>query len=85
MQGDTLATFLLILYLDYVLQTSIDLMKKMVSDLKNARGRRYPAETMTDADNLGLLANTPAQAESSLHSLAGGIDLYGNANESSAL
>ena len=34
--------------------------------------RRYPAETLTDADYAGdpaLLANTPAQAESLLHSL----------------
>ena len=36
------------------------------------RNRRYPAETMTDADSAddrALLANTPAQAESQLHKL----------------
>ena len=47
-----------------------------------ARRRRYPSETITDADSsddLALLANTPAQAESLLHILvqaaSGGIDL----------
>ena len=34
--------------------------------LKKARSRRYPAQTISDADyadDLALLANTPAQAE----------------------
>ena len=49
--------------------------------------RRYPAKTITDAyyaDNMALLANTPAQAESLLHSLeqaAAGIDLHINADK----
>ena len=49
--------------------------------------RRYPAETISDADNaddLALLTNTPAQAESFLHSLeqpAEGIRLNVNANK----
>ena len=44
--------------------------------------KRYPAQTITDADYAGdiaLLANTPNQAKSLLHSLAkvaGGIGLY---------
>ena len=46
---------------------------------------------MTDVDNtddLALLANTPAQAKSLLHSLkeeAGGISLYMNTNKSSCI
>ena len=53
---------------------------------KRARSRSYPAETITEADYadvLAFLANTPAQAESLLHSLeqpAGSIDFYVNAN-----
>ena len=54
----------------------------------NTRIRRYPRETITDtdmADDIVLLANTPAQAESLLHSqgkvAAGGIGLCVNANE----
>ena len=54
--------------------------------LKKARSR-YPTETTTDtdyADDLALLANTSAQAESLLHSLdqtAGIISLHVNANK----
>ena len=54
---------------------------------KKARSRRYPAETMTDADyadDLALFLYTPAQAESLLHSLehaAEGISFYGNTNK----
>ena len=48
-------------------------------------GRRYPAKTITDADyadDIALLANTPNQAETQLHSLeraAAGIGLLVNA------
>ena len=46
---------------------------------KRARSRRYPAETITDAEyenDIAVLANTPPQAESQLNSLVqvtGGI------------
>ena len=49
--------------------------------------RRYPTETITDADttaHIALLANTPTQAESLLHCLeqtAGDIGLYLNTNK----
>ena len=55
--------------------------------LEKARSRRYPAQTITDADyadDVALLANTPTQAESLLHSLersAGVIGLHVNANK----
>ena len=61
----------------------VDLIKETVS-LKEARRKRNPAETITDADyadDLVLLANTPAEAKSLLHSLeqtARGIGLYEN-------
>ena len=54
---------------------------------EKARSRGYTAWTITDADDtndIALLANTPVQAESSLHSLekaACGIGLYVNANK----
>ena len=54
-------------------------MKENVFKLAKERSRRYPHQTITDADyadDIELLANTPAQAESLLHSLeqtAGGI------------
>ena len=87
LQGDTLAPYLFIISLDYVLRTSIDLMKENGFKLAKERSRKYPAQTITDADyvdDIALLANTPAQAESLLHSLeraAPGIGLYVNADK----
>ena len=51
------------------------------------KSRRYPAKTITDADyadDIAILANTPDQAETLLHSLeraAAGIGLYVNAQK----
>ena len=87
LQGDTLAPYLLIICLDYVLWTFIDLMTENGFMLVKERSRRYPAQTIMDADytdDIVLLANAPAQAESLLHSLewaAGGIGLYVNAEK----
>ena len=64
LQGDTLAQYLFIICQDYVLRTSTDLMKENGFKLAKERGRRYPAQTITDADyadDIALLANTPAQ------------------------
>ena len=55
--------------------------------LTKKRSRRYPAKTITDADyadDIALLANTPNQAETLLHSLerdAAGIELHVNAHK----
>ena len=55
--------------------------------LAKERSRRYPTQTFVDvnyADDIGLLANTPAQAEFLLHCLeraAGCIGLHVNADE----
>ena len=87
LQGDTLAPYLFIIWLDYVLRMSIDLMKENSFKLAKERSRRYPAHTITDmdyADDIVLLANTPAQAETLLHSLewaSAGRDLHVNANK----
>ena len=56
-------------------------------ELTKKRSRRYPAKTITDADyadDIAILANTPDQAETLLHSLkraAAGTDLYVNAHK----
>ena len=56
-------------------------------ELTKKRSRRYPAKTITDADNaddIAILANTPSQAETLLHSLeraAAGIGLHVNAHK----
>ena len=87
LQGDTLAPYLFIICLDYVLRTSIDKIRKNGFELTKRRSKRYPAKTITDADyadDLALLANTPNQAETLLHSLeraTAGIGLYVNANK----
>ena len=87
LQGDTLAPYLFIICIDYVIRMSIDLMKENCFKLAKERSRRYPAQTITDADytdDIALLANTPTQAESLLNSLertVGGIGLHVNANK----
>ena len=50
LQGDTLAPYLFIICLDYVLRTSIDKIKENGFELTKKRSRRYPATTITDAD-----------------------------------
>ena len=85
LQGDTLAPYLFIICLDYVLRTSIDKIRENDFELTKKSSRRYTAKTITDADyadDIALLANTPNQAETRLHSLeraAAGIGLYVNA------
>ena len=70
LEGDTLAPFLYIIYLDYVLWTSTDLMKENGLTPKKARSKEYLTETIIDANyNQMFLANKLAQAESLLHSL----------------
>ena len=72
LQGDILAPYLCIICLDYIVRTSIDLMKENGFKLTKERSRRYPTQTITDAvyaNDIVLLANAPAQAESLLHSL----------------
>ena len=87
LQGDTLASYLFIICLDYMLRMSIDKMKDNGFKLTKERNRRYPAHTITDvdyADDIALLANTPAQAENLLHSLeraAAGIGLHVNTDK----
>ena len=88
LQGDTLAPYLFIICLDYVLRTSIDLMKENSFKLAKERSRRYPAQTITDinyTDDIALLANSPAQTKSLLPTLeqaaAAGISLHVNADK----
>ena len=87
LQGDTLGPYLFIICLDYVLRTSIDKIKENGFELTKKRSRRYPAKTITDADyadDWAILANTPNQTKTLLHSLeraAVGIGLHINAQK----
>ena len=86
-QGETLAPYLFMICVDYVLRTSIDKIKENGFKLIKKRRRRYPAKTITDADyadDIALLANTPAQAETLPHSLewaAANIGLHLNTHK----
>ena len=68
-------------------RTSIDNIRENGFELTKKRSRRYPAKTIADADyadDIALLANTPNQAETLLHSLeraAAGIGLHVNAHK----
>ena len=87
LDGGTLAPYLFIICLDYMLRMSIDKMKDNCFKLTKERSRRYPAKTIIDANyanNRVLLANAPAQAKTLLHSLewaAAGIGLHVNVHE----
>ena len=87
LQGDTLAPYLFIICLDYVLRTSIDKIRENGFELTKKRSIRYPAKTITDADyadDIAILANTPNQAETLLDSLeqaAASIGLHVNAHK----
>ena len=87
LQGDTLAPYLFIICLDYVLKTSIDKIRENSFELTKKRSRRYSAKTITDADytdDIAILTNTSNQAETLLHSLeraAAGIGFHFNAHK----
>ena len=85
LQGDTLAPYLFIICLDYVLRTSIDKIRENGLELTKKRSTKNPAKTITDADyadDIVILANTPDQVKTLLRSLeraAAGIGLHVNA------
>ena len=86
LQRDTSAPYLFIICLD-VFRTSIDKIKENGFKLTKERSRRYPAKTIIDtnyANDIALLANAPAQAETLLHSLeraTAGISLHVNTHK----
>ena len=66
LQGDTLAPYLFIICLDYVLRTSIDKIKENGFKLTKERSRRYTVKTITNADytnDIALLANAPPTSQ----------------------
>ena len=80
LHGDTLGSYLFIICLHYVLRTSIDKIKENGFKLTKERSRRYPAKTITDADyadDIAILANTPNQVETLLHSLEQAAESFG--------
>ena len=70
-----------------MLRTSIDKIRENGFDPTKKRSRRYPAERITDVDyaeDTAILANTPNQVETLLHSLeqaVAGIGFHVNAHK----
>ena len=78
LQGDTLAPFLFIIVLDYVLRNCMDLEHGLT--IIPRQSRRVAGVTVTDldfADDLALTSNTIAGAEKLLHDLEHAADLVG--------
>ena len=70
LQGDTLAPFLSVICLDYVLRTSVDKFSEYGFTLEPKKSRRYPAKIITDADyadDLALLSDNFNHAQEMLH------------------
>jgi len=72
LQGDTLAPFLFILVVDYVLRMSVDTINSKGFQLKKRESSRHPAKYLTDtdfADDIALISQSLANAEALLQSL----------------
>ena len=84
LQGDTLAPFLFIIVVDYILRMSIDQINSKGLQLTPRRSSRYPATYLTDtvfADDIALISESLENAQSLLHSLeeaANCVGLYLN-------
>ena len=71
LQGDTLAPYLFIIVIDYIMSLVTDNANHGFT-ITPARSRRYPAEKVTDAhfvDDIALLSNTIDEAQQMLASL----------------
>ena len=72
LQGDTLAPFLFIIVVDYVLRMSIDTKSSKGYEIKPRRSTKYPAQYLTDtdfADDIALISESLVNAQSLLQSL----------------
>ena len=72
LQGDTLAPFLFIIVVDYVLRMSVDTIKNKGYEIEPRRSTRHPAKHLTDtdfADDIALISESLVNAQSLLQSL----------------
>ena len=80
LQGDTLAPFLFIIVLDYVLRLSLDTINDKGLQIHPRRSRRQPATHITDldfADDIALVSDLVTNAEALLHSVEDAASLVG--------
>ena len=86
LQGDTLAPFLFIIVLDYVLRMSVDKINNSGLEIQPRRSSRYPAVYLTDtdfADDIALISGSLINAQNLLLSLESAAKCVGlNFNES---
>ena len=84
LQGDTLAPFLFIIVVDYVLRMSVDQINEKGFQIQPRRSSRNPAIYLTDtdfADDISLISNCLENAQAlliSLESAANCVGLYLN-------
>ena len=72
LQGDTIAPFLFIICLDYVLRKSIDCNTELGLKITERKSTRYPAVNITDADyadDIAITTNNLREANLLLHSI----------------
>ena len=72
LQGDTLAPFLFIIVVDYVLRMSVDTISDKGLEIKPRQSSRHPAQHLTDtdfADDIALISNSLFNAQCLLQSL----------------
>ena len=72
LQGDTLAPFLFIIVVDYVLRMSLDTISDKGLEIKPRQSSRHPAKYLTDtdfADDIALISNSLVNAQCLLQSL----------------
>ncbi len=87
LQGDTLAPFLFVIILDYVLRTSLDKHTNLGFTLSESLSSRNPTQKLTNvdyADDLAVTSDTISNAEKLLHHLkdaAKDVGLYVNASK----
>ena len=80
LQGDTLAPFLFIMVLDYVLRMSLDLNNSKGLQLHPRKSSRHPAVHLTDADfadDIALISNSIENAQTLLNSLESAANCVG--------
>ena len=87
LHGDTLASYIFLICLDYVLRKALDKNNELGFTLAKRKSKRYPAMKITDADyadDLAVLADVLKDATFLLHSIertAKEIGLYLNADK----
>ena len=87
LHGDTLASYIFLICLDYVLRKALDKNNELGFTLAKRKSKRYPAMKITNAnyaDDLAVLADILKDATFLLHSIertAKEIGLYLNADK----